>query len=233
MAEPSAKSDDPRSGRRGGLAVFLGLALLLAAFARGDAPAPLVVDDFEQGLKPGWREKSFLGHTRYEVVPDEDRPGNHVLRAESRAAASGLFHEISYDTAERPILTWRWKVSNVIAKGDETKKAGDDYAARVYVVFPSWWWPSTRTINYIWANKLGKGEHVPNPFVANAIMVAVESGPENVGKWVEERRDVYEDYVKIFGEPPGKAGAVAIMTDTDNTGESAAAWYDDIALGKR
>jgi hypothetical protein len=163
------------------------------------------------------------------VVPDG---AGHCLKAESRDAASALLYKIEYDLRDYPILSWRWKVVNILEKGDETKKEGDDYAARVYVVFPHWFFPKTRSINYIWANKLPKGEHIPNPFTGNAIMVAVESGRENVGRWVSARRNVYEDYRLIFGEEPPKVGAIAIMTDTDNTGGSATAWYDDIHIGR-
>jgi hypothetical protein len=61
-------------------------------------------------------------------------------------------------------------------------------------------------------------------------MVAVQSGPSHSGEWVTEERDIYSDYKRLFGEEPKKAGAIAIMTDTDNTGESAMAWYKDIIL---
>ena len=93
------------------------------------------------------------------------------------------------------------------------------------MIFPHWLPPLTKSINYIWANKLPKGRHVPNPFYSNAVMVAVESGNENVGKWIAERRNVYEDFKAIFGEEPP---LIAIMTDTDNTGEAAVAYYDDM-----
>ncbi|HZV81636.1 MAG TPA: DUF3047 domain-containing protein [Geobacteraceae bacterium] len=38
------------------------------------------------------------------------------------------------------------------------------------------------------------------------------------------------DYRRLFGEEPGTLGAVAIMTDSDNTGGRASAWYGDIVL---
>jgi hypothetical protein len=98
------------------------------------------------------------------------------------------------------------------------------------VIFPHWFPPKTRSINYIWANRLPEGEFIPNSYYGNAVMLAVESGPEKVGLWVDERRDVLADYRTIFGEEPPTAGAIAIMTDTDNTGESAVAYYDDIRL---
>ena len=64
-------------------------------------------------------------------------------------------------------------------------------------------------------------------------MVAVESGNENVGKWITEHRNVYKDFKALFGEEPPAAGGIAIMTDTDNTGESATAYYDDIRIEKQ
>jgi hypothetical protein len=213
---------------RGGLKIFLLFAGLAVAVAAGAAERSVVIDDFEDDLRPEWEVKEFKGRTVYLVAHDDD--GSHVLKAESRDAASGLIFKMKYSLRDYPILAWRWKVTNILDKGDETKKEGDDYPARVYVVFPHWFFPKTKSINYIWANKLPKGQHVPNPFTGNAIMVAVESGRENVGRWISERRNVYEDYRRLFGEEPPMVGAIAIMTDTDNTGGSATAWYDDIRI---
>jgi hypothetical protein len=213
---------------RGGLKIFLLLAGLAVAVAAGAAERSVVIDDFEDDLRPEWEVKEFKGRTIYLVAHDDD--GSHALKAESRDAASGLIFRMEYSLRDYPILAWRWKVANILDKGDETKKEGDDYPARVYVVFSHWFFPKTKSINYIWANKLPKGQHVPNPFTGNAIMVAVESGRKNVGRWISERRNVYEDYRRLFGEEPPMVGAIAIMTDTDNTGGSATAWYDDIRI---
>lgn len=208
------------------LLILIGGGLLSAGVAA--AGLSIVIDDFENGLDPGWEVKEFKGRTYYAVVHDDD--ASHVLKAQSRDAASGLIFRKEYSLHDFPVLAWRWKVGNILDKGDETKKEGDDYAARVYVIFPHWFFPRTKSINYIWANKLPKGRHVPNPFAGNAVMVAVESGRENVGRWMTERRNVYEDYRAIFGEEPPRVGAIAVMTDTDNTGGSATAWYDDIRI---
>jgi hypothetical protein len=213
---------------RGGLKIFLLFAGLAVAVAAGAAERSVVIDDFEDDLRPEWEVKEFKGRTVYLVAHDDE--GSHVLKAESRDAASGLIFKLEYSLRDYPILAWRWKVANILDKGDETKKTGDDYPARVYVVFPHWFFPKTKSINYIWANKLPKGQHVPNPFTGNAVMVAVQSGRGNVGRWISERRNVYEDYRRLFGEEPPMVGAIAIMTDTDNTGGSATAWYDDIRI---
>jgi hypothetical protein len=186
-----------------------------------------VIDDFEKGMSSGWREKSFAGHTDYRVVAEGT---GHVLQADSQDAASGLIYEVDFVPKKWPIIAWRWKIEGVLPKGDAHAKSGDDYPARLYVVFPHWLFFKTRSLNYIWANRLPKGSMVPNPFTGNAMMIAVESGPGKAGRWVEERRNVIEDFRRAFGEDPPEAGAIAVMTDTDNTGGRARAWYDDIRL---
>jgi hypothetical protein len=207
--------------------LFVLLLLLLPYHVAAAGERILLIDDFENGLRPEWKEKVFEGRTEYRVVPEGT---GHVLRAESRGAASGLILEKEIDLEEFPVLSWRWKVENILDKGDARRKEGDDYAARIYVIFPHWFFLQTRSINYIWANKLPQGAIVPNPFTSNAVMIAVESGKEKTGEWMTESRDVLADYRGIFGEDPPRAGAIAVMTDTDNTGGSAVAWYDDIRL---
>jgi len=187
----------------------------------------ILLDDYQKGLSPKWIEKSFKGKTHYHVAREDDQLS---IKATSRSAASALYYKIKYDLKDYPVLQWRWKVDHVLAKGSALHKEGDDYAARVYVVFPSWLFWKTKALNYIWANKLPIGQAVPNPFTANAMMIAVQSGPGVTGKWVEETRNILEDYRRYFGTDPPSAGAIAIMTDTDNTGEEAAAWYGPIRI---
>jgi hypothetical protein len=211
--------------------LFYVLSLLLLLLITPSALASdILLDDYEQGIRKNWKEKSFKGATDYEVVQED---GQRCIRATSDASASALYYEIDFDSRDYPFLAWRWKVNNIVAKGDELKKEGDDYAARVYVVFPSALFWRTKAINYIWANKLALGQAVPNSFTSNACMIAVQSGQTHVGQWLEEKRNLVEDYRKCFGEDTPKAGAVAIMTDTDNTGEKAIAWYGPIRLLKK
>lgn len=63
-------------------------------------------------------------------------------------------------------------------------------------------------------------------------MTVVESGPARVKRWVNMERDVYRDFKAAFGEAPPVISAIAVATDTDNTGESVTAWYGDISLHK-
>ena len=208
--------------------IYIVLFLLLAA-ANCQA-AELAVGSFSSGDLSGWEDKAFKGKTIYTLVPEE---GKKVLMARSQHAASGLLKKITLDARKYPLLRWSWKVARTVKKEDITKKSGDDFAARVYVVFPRSFFWQTRAINYVWSAKMPKNSSAPSPYTANAMIVAVESGDEKAGNWVAEEQNVFEDYKRLFGADPPKIGAVAVMTDTDDTGDDVTAWYGDISLSDK
>lgn len=225
---------------------------------QADSPALVEVGIFSgataDGPWPdGWKPLTFPKipqHTIYSLVQDGERI---VVKAASQASSSGLTREVQIDPQEYPIIQWHWKVSNILKAGDVRKKAGDDYPARIYVTFQYdegkvgllgkakyeaaklmyGRYPPLGAINYIWESEAPVGTAVPNPFTDQVHMIVVESGPSKIGTWVTEERNVYEDYKQVFGEEPPMISGVAIMTDTDNTGESATAYYGDIVLKKR
>lgn len=191
------------------------------------AVSEILLDDYSNGLSNKWEEKSFKGKTHYQVELVDHQM---CIKATSRDAASSLYYRITYDLRTYPILKWTWKIDHIISKGDAHRKETDDYPARVYVVFPSLLFWRTRAINYIWANKLPSGRWIPSAYTSNAVMIAVESGASHAGVWREESRNVLEDYRTVFGEDPPEVGAIAIMTDTDNTGEEVSACYGPIRI---
>jgi hypothetical protein len=64
------------------------------------------------------------------------------------------------------------------------------------------------------------------------MMIAVKSGNSLAGVWQKERRNLVRDFKALFGEDPPEIGAVAIMTDSDNTKDRATAFYGDIFFEK-
>jgi hypothetical protein len=205
-------------------------AISLAEDSRIPPECEIIIDDFADGIKPGWTPKSFKGKTEYIWTVEDGKP---FIKATSNNAASGLIYKIKYDPQKYPYITWSWKADNIIASGDATRKSKDDYSARIYVAFPALFFWNTKIINYIWANKLPQNQFIPSSYASNSIMVGVESGPANTGRWITETRNVYEDYIRFFGKKPPKVGAIAIMTDTDNTGESTSASYGPISICSR
>jgi hypothetical protein len=201
--------------------------LLLSLLASNVVAAPLEVGRFSAGDLTGWHDKPFKGKTVYGLVKDD---GRTVLKAHSVKAASGLLKEVKVEAKKYPWLRWSWKVEHALKKEDVTKKSGNDFAARVYVVFPRAFFWRMRAIDYVWAGKMPQGSSAPSPYTGNAVIIAVESGNDKAGQWVSEERNVYEDYKRVFGEEPPPIGAIAVMSDTDDTRDEVTAWYGDITL---
>lgn len=180
----------------------------------------------------GWEEKVFAGRTAYTVVKDSS--GEGLLKAHTRGMASGLFKKTSVDLTQTPFLNWTWKVEGFYRDLDEHTRAGDDYPARVYIVFSGglFFW-RTRALNYVWSSAGVKGRDWPNAFTANARMVALRSREDGAGVWYPEKRNIREDFKRYFGEDIKEADAIAIMTDADQSGQEATAWYGDLFMSEK
>lgn len=201
-------------------------------------------------LPAGWGRQSLPKverDNRFELVEDG---GVTVLQVRSERSASTLFHRLDADPARTPLLRWRWKVSNVVAGSDLTRREGDDYAAKVYVLFD---YPSERlslgtrlqmtlartlygaqlpaaAITYVWGTAQPAGASAPNAYTDRVRMQVVESGAEQVGQWVEVERNLALDFERLFGETAPKVVGIAVSADTDNTGEAVTAWFGDLRL---
>ncbi|MFC1747315.1 DUF3047 domain-containing protein [Pseudomonadota bacterium] len=200
--------------------LFLTLA---STHALGDS---VLIGNFSQADLKNWEEKSFVGNTRYSLIEDNDKK---VLKAETSASASGMFREIDIDLNKTPYFNWSWKVDNTYSSNNEHSKEGDDYPARLYVVVSGglFFW-RTRAINYVWSSNQPTETHWENAYTGRAQMVAVRSGNKKTNQWITEKRNVREDLLKLFGEDIDEINAVAIMSDSDNTSQSATAYYGDI-----
>lgn len=226
------------------------LVLLFSLITTVGQAEPLTPFSTMRSLDDGWAPLEFPNidtHSRYELVTDN---GTQVIRAHTAGGASGLIARMDIDPGEKLVLRWRWKVSNIYTAGDARKRSGDDYPARIYVAFAfepdkaGFFERAKRkaaeliygdtlpgnALNYIWANRLPLGSVVANPFTAKTQMIAVTSGAGKTGQWVTVERDIVADYRKAFGEAPPHIIGIGIMSDSDNTGESATAWYGDIQL---
>ena len=181
-----------------------------------------------------WEEKIFKDRVLYTVEPRQE---GGYLSAKSKEACSGLLYRMKFYPRRFPMISWKWKVNEFPKKrpGIRTRESWvekDDYAARVYVVFPSWYFMHIKCIEYIWDESLPEGKIMTSPYFRNIKLIVAESGREKMGQWVIEERNIYEDYRRAFGRyPPGYVGAIALMTDTDNTLSTAEALYKDIKVG--
>lgn len=204
------------------LIIPIALALMLLAEPGTAAEIRILADaDLD-----GWESKDFAGQTNYDAVTLD---GHTVVRAHSKGGASGRFLEKDINLNATPYLNWRWRVENRLTGNAEREKSGDDYPARLYVVVSGgvFFW-RTRAVNYVWSSQQAPGSHWPNAFTSNAQMLAVRGPDAALGQWHVEKRNVREDFKKLFGSDITQINAIAFMTDTDNTGQEATAYYGEI-----
>lgn len=206
-----------------------------------------------QPVPAAWREVRLPRPKppEYALVSDE---GVTVLRVRSQSAAGSLAHAVDAALQSRPRLAWRWKIDRVVEAGDLERKDGDDYAARVYVLFdvPVADLPlatrvkirlarlfhggdvPTAAICYVWDNRHAAGTIRQNAYVESVRMVVLESGAARAGTWVAEARDLEADFRAAFPDLhpaalPHVVG-IAVGNDTDQTHETVTAWFGDVRL---
>lgn len=238
-------------------AAIAALAIAGAVLAANVAAiAPFSASPAGAGLPAGWREVFLPRPKRAEISLVADA-GATVLRVRSESAAGSAAHFLRGEIPPQPTLSWRWKVDRVVDQADLATKAGDDFAARVYVFFDV---PLEELslgervkyslgrlaygddlpvagICYVWDNRHAPGTIAPNLFGLRIRTFVLQSGGARAGQWVRERRDLEADFRAAFGgrseDAVPRVTGIAAGNDTDQTGENATAWFGDFTLGAR
>ena len=214
------------------LLYFILLLLPLRALASFELP----VAQFSLESVTSWQVKHFVGRTQYVVVPFD---GQRVLKATSNDSATIITKPIRIDLEETPYLNWSWRVEDQLSGINETTKSGDDFAARIYLVIgDNLLNPATKAINYVWSSNQPRYSRWSNPFAGEKVqMIAVRGATDTISQWRKEKRNVYQDLINVFGDKGSEhknrkayryLDAIAIMTDSDNSGRAATAYYGDI-----
>ncbi len=223
-------------------------SLLVGSPASAEDKSVFFRDNFE--TLDSWKPlyfKNIEKHTEYSI--DKEGEGSY-LKAESNASASGIVFKQEFSVFDYPKIRWRWRVSNIFLKGNATEKAGDDYPLRIYIIFKYdpetasfgrkfkygvakklyGEYPPDSSLNYIWANRKHDERLITNTYALEAKMVLLQQGPDNAGQWIEQEVDIVEDYHRAFKKDPPATASIAIMNDSDNTGESAISYIDYIEV---
>lgn len=179
-----------------------------------------------------WEEKILKGRVIYRIERKDDLES--YVRAESKKAASALYYRTRLEVDKKPIIRWKWCVDRfperTLPERIDLKKE-EDFAARIYVIFPAIFFTHSKIVEYIWAEEMPAGTQGTSAYSDNIKIMVLRSGVSKQ-KWVSEKRDIYEDYIKLFGEGPRlDIGAIAFMTDADSTKTNASAVYDEIKIG--
>jgi hypothetical protein len=218
------------------LLVLLVFCLFTSSAARAVDGVNLVEDWTQQvvgasGVPAGWKKyETPGGRPRYDfTVVSED--GVRGLRVKSRDEHSSIAKEVHVDLRATPILEWSWKVIKLPEGADIRKKETSDLTGHVLVAWPRM--PAllrTRLIGYVWAATAPAGTMERSRKTSLVTFFILRSGPGEIGRWMVERRNVREDYVRAFGEEPPSPGVVAISIDTNDTHSTAEAVIGRIAF---
>ena len=212
------------------------LSLILIFLQLPFGPQPSEKPEEEKSPVKGWRLVSYFAvpPTRY------SKAGKGIVKAESLGNRASLFKDVEEKKRNYPILSWKWKISNVVRSAIETRKDRFDAAARVIVVFGKAGGfrgfkgePSGFKIEYIWASHLPKGHIFDHPGEKYCKVFALESGDGKAGQWVDEERNIQKDFKKAFGEDPPGVLVIGIQTDTDQSNEMVTAYYSEPILKKK
>jgi hypothetical protein len=194
-----------------------------------------VVEDWSKtpvgtkGIPPGWKGQNW-GSPSYDLTVVEDE-GRHVLRLKSHDDSSTIAKEVKgkIDLKETPILEWSWKSTVLPAGGNSCRKATDDQAGQIFVVWPRF--PEavrSRIIGYVWDTTQPVGTTCKSEKTGTVTYIVVRSGTAELGKWITERRNVREDFKKIYGDEPDNPGAVSLSIDSNDTHTSSEAFFGPV-----
>jgi Protein of unknown function (DUF3047) len=218
--------------------VLLPLMLAVAACAAvAGAAGDVVVEDWSKttigakGIPTDWQGQNW-GSPAYDMTVVDDG-GRKVLHLKSRNEGSTVSKDIKgkVNLKDTPILEWSWKAVALPKGGNSCVKATDDQAAQVYVAWPRF--PQavrSQIIGYVWDTTAPVGTICKSEKTGTVTYVVVRSGTRDLGKWLTERRNVRDDYKKIYGSDPDDPGALSISIDSNDTGSFSESFMGPIAF---
>ena len=215
--------------------------VFVALFMATGTGRAVVIEDWtrdpiaRKGIPSGWTGESFGGRALYDFTIEQDA-GRRVLHLASRNEHSTISRDITgkVNLQETAILEWTWKATALPTGGDLRRKETTDMAAQVYVVWPRF--PTllrSRIIGYVWDTTTPMTTIAKSQKTGTVTFVVVRTGSEELGKWIMERRNVAEDYTKIFGEPPDNPRIITISIDSNDTHSMAEFLIGPIAFRPR
>ncbi len=205
--------------------------LLLLTGHSSLAREPILIN-FESGeigkFPTGWATNDKKNAQKiYSIQSEADKK---FLHADSKGSWAQIGLEKKWALKEFPILQWQWRAVLFPTNSNEREKSRNDSVLGVYVVFGHW--PFIKVIKYIWSDTLPVGASFLSPYSRETKIFVLESGRLNAGRWIREKRDVWQDYKQLYGEEEINpiATGMAVLTDSDNTNSHAIGDYADFQI---
>jgi len=240
-------------------ALSLCIVVLIVSIATHFAQLHAVTRIIDLGLSPadynagsipnGWKLRERLWQTRGAEAKWVTEEGIRAVKLHSKGTLTFLEKTVDIDIKEYPIVSWKWRVENVLQNVDERTRAGDDHPIRIFFVFEpdeskqSFWFRLKRFLyldrlhghpmggrftEYLWSSSLEAGTVISDPNKPWQKLMVVEGGREHLGEWLSYRRNLYEDFKDLYREEPRRLIFIGILNDTDQTGQEATSYISDL-----
>lgn len=209
----------------------------------------LTAKDYRAGEVPtDWKLRKRFGLIKTGTASWTEYDGIKVVRLSSEDALTFLERKVDIDIRQYPIVTWKWRVDNILEGIDERTPAGDDHPIRLFFVFEpdpkkqSLWFRVKRFLyldvlhghpyggrfmEYLWSSHLESGEILNDPGKPWQKLMVIEGGRAKIGRWLTYERNLYKDFKRLYGQEPRKLVFIGILNDTDQTGLSAVSYISD------
>lgn len=216
-------------------------ALVLTACASTPVSQQPGADGWQEVLIPGKRATEYT----WELFD-----GRRAMAARSEGSASMLRRKVNVAPDKLAGISFDWQVTELMPAAHVGQADTEDAPARLLLAFAgdvsslpartrmmfelaqalTGEAPPYATLMYVWDTHAPVGTVIVNPRTDRIRKIVVDSGPTELKRWREHRRDVAADFRRAFGEEPGPLVAIAVMTDSDNTRSRSRAWYGPITL---
>jgi hypothetical protein len=212
------------------LALRAALIMLALVGMLGSGPAGGVrIDDWDS-REPGplplgdaWRtypfyEKAVVAEPPAIVLDD----GRRALRLVTGNEAIRVGRPLKVDVRATPWLVWEWKPLVLPERADARSLKTNDQAARIMVIFEG-----MKAVAYLWDTSAPAGAEIEPDLLEmfQRVLIVVRSGPDGVGGWHRHRRNVHEDYVRVFGEEPRSTNWFGFESHSNDTHTRSAALF--------
>jgi len=165
----------------------------------------ILIEDFrspdERGFPQGWgaQRSTVTAHETY-MIHEED--GIAFLKAKN-ASQRVYTKQMTWDPRQHPVLVWRWRLQAV--------PEGEEFIAAIYPSLDTDMMFIPVNTKYVWSATLPVGS-IKEGGMFSSTEIVVRSGGAPLGEWVEERVNVYEDFLKIHNhEPAAQAWGISLL----------------------
>lgn len=246
-----------------GKTVFFALPLFLAtvfcSLILAEGPQKVIQlglsePDYEAGKEPaGWRLRKTFGPRKGARAEWVIEDGIRAVKLQSRGNLTFLEKRVDIDLKRFPVVSWKWKVENILDGIDERSPEEDDHPIRIFFVLD----PDTekqslgfrlkrflyldrahghpmggRFTEYLWSSHLQTGDIIEDPRKPHQKLMVIEGGTGNLGRWLSYKRNLYEDFKNLYRDEPRRLIFIGVLNDTDQTGQEAVSYIADLGFEK-